>query len=117
MAGTTLTLTKWLPSYSPQKDSPLVPCWVTFKNLPVMFFQTEALFEVAKLIGKPMRMDLATAHKTVLSKARVCIEIDASSTLPLTVVVEAVGVSHSVEVVYDQYPKFCTHCINWDMKF
>lgn len=110
IAGSTLTLTKWSPSYSPEMDSPLVPCWVTFKKLLVMLFQVEDLYEISKLIGNPLRMDQATAHISVLTKAKVCIEVDACTAPPVSIVVEVGGVSHTVEVVYDQYPRFCTHC-------
>ena len=31
-------------------------------------------------------------------------------TPPLNLVVEASGVTHKLEIVYDDYPKFCSHC-------
>lgn len=110
IVGSSLSLTKWSPSYTPKINSPLVPCWVTFKKFPIMLFHVEALYEIAKLIGNPLRMDQATAHRSVLTKAKVCIEVDASSAPPKSIVVEAGGVMHSIEVVYDDYPKYCSHC-------
>ena len=32
IAGTTMVLSKWSHAYTPEKDSPLVPCWVTLKK-------------------------------------------------------------------------------------
>lgn len=110
IAGVTLVLTKWTSSYNPEMDSPIVPCWITFKKLPVMLFHVEALFEIAKLIGNPLRMDQATTHRSVLTKAKVCVEVDASVSPPTSIVVEAGGVLHNVDVVYDEYPKYCKHC-------
>lgn len=75
-----------------------------------MLLHVEALLEIAKLIGKPLIMDQATAHRSVLIKARVCVEVDASKVLPTSVIVDAGAISHSVEVVYDEYPKYCSYC-------
>lgn len=103
LCGFTLVLTKWTPSYTPEVDSRIVPCWITFKKLPVLLYYHEALYEVAKMVGNPLRMDKATAHKSIFSKAKVCVEVDASSSPPTSVVVQAGGLSHHIEVVYDDY--------------
>lgn len=55
-------------------------------------------------------MDQATAHRSVLTKAKVCVEVDASVSPPTSIIVDAGGISHCVEVVYDDYPKYCTFC-------
>lgn len=75
-----------------------------------MFFQAEALFEIAKLVGNPLRMDQATAHRTVLMRARVCVEVDSSKSLPTTIFVDVHGLMHVVDVIYDEFPHYCTFC-------
>lgn len=55
-------------------------------------------------------MDQDTAHRSVLTRARVCVEVDASKDLPTTLFVEVGGVLHSVDVVYDEFPKYCGFC-------
>lgn len=110
LCGFTLVISKWSPSYTPEVDSPIVPCWITFKKLPVMLYFHEALYEVAKMVGCPLRMDKATAHKSVFSKARVCVEVDASAEPLTTVVVQAGGLTHNIDVVYDDFPTYCTYC-------
>lgn len=110
ISGCTLLFSKCTPCYSPEVDSPLVPCWVTFKKLTTMLFHAEALFEIYKLVGNPLRMDQATAHRSILAKGRVCVEVDANVPPPKSTVVEAGGVSHYVDVIYDEYPSNCSFC-------
>uniref|UniRef100_A0A803M6Z1 RNase H type-1 domain-containing protein n=1 Tax=Chenopodium quinoa TaxID=63459 RepID=A0A803M6Z1_CHEQI len=47
----------------------------------VEYYDKEALFDIAKLAGNPLRVDYATDHLTRARYARVCIDIDL--TLPL----------------------------------
>lgn len=42
-----------------------------------------------------------------VTKARECVEVNASQAAPSAIVVDAGGISHTVEVVYDEYPKYC----------
>lgn len=78
-----------------------------------MLSLVDALFEVAKLIGNPLRIDQGTANRTLLTKVRFCVEVNAFITPPISTVMEASGIFHFVNVVYDGYPQFCSHCFKF----
>lgn len=110
ITGSTLILTKWTP-YTPETDSPLVPCLITFKKLAIILFPVEALYKIAKLVVHPLRMDQTTKHKFVLTKSRVCVRwMLLLHHLPLFFV-EACDFTHYVDVVYEEYPMFCSFCM------
>ncbi|KAK4433517.1 hypothetical protein Salat_1114000 [Sesamum alatum] len=67
---------KWTPSFNPREESPIVPVWVRLSELPIQFFEREALFSIARLLGAPLRTDVSTATLVRPSVARVCIEIN-----------------------------------------
>lgn len=58
------------------KESSIVPVWISLPRLPIQFFKREALFQIAALIGTPLRLDAATISLKRPSIARVQVEID-----------------------------------------
>ncbi|XP_056685537.1 uncharacterized protein [Spinacia oleracea] len=50
--------------------------WIRIEELPVEYYDKDALFEIAKLVGKPIRVDYATDKITRAKFARVCVETD-----------------------------------------
>lgn len=59
-----------------EDKKPIVPVWVCLENLPIVLFHKEALLEVGKLLGKPVRMDGYIANKSKVNQANICIEMD-----------------------------------------
>ena len=57
-----MSVLEWSPYVDYAVDSPIVPVWLTLKNVPFMFFQCEALYKISKLLGNPIRVDDATAN-------------------------------------------------------
>ncbi|XP_021750991.1 uncharacterized protein LOC110716653 [Chenopodium quinoa] len=53
--------------------------WIRFPELPVEYYDKEALFDITKLAGNPLRVDYVTDHLTRARYARVCIDIYISS--------------------------------------
>lgn len=51
-------------------------------SLLVYLHKPEAFFEIARLIGTPMKADNATTNLWRPSVARVCVEVDVSKDLP-----------------------------------
>lgn len=57
------------------EESPIVSLWISFSYLPIHFVQcTEALFSIVSAIGKPLRIDQATASLARPFVARVIVE-------------------------------------------
>lgn len=93
------------------KESSIVPVWISLPRLPIQFFKREALFQIAALIGTPLRLDAATISLKRPSIARVQVEIDLLKPNPTKVWIgmeNLEGFWQKVE--YDNVPDFCTHC-------
>ncbi|KAL2224232.1 UNVERIFIED_CONTAM: hypothetical protein Sindi_3104900 [Sesamum indicum] len=55
--GYPMRVFKWTPTFTPSKESSIVPVWVSFPELPAHLFRKEVLFTVASMIGTPLQID------------------------------------------------------------
>lgn len=55
--------------------------WIRFPELPVEYYDKQALFEIAKIVGTPIRVNHATDNLTRERYARVCLDIDLTKAL------------------------------------
>ncbi|KAK6121318.1 hypothetical protein DH2020_044944 [Rehmannia glutinosa] len=101
---------KWTPTFNPKSESPIAPVWVRFPGLPIHFYDYHALFAICKKIGSPLQVDAATARKTRLSMARVCIEIDLLKERMEEIVLRFNDVVHVQKIVYERVPPYCLDC-------
>lgn len=92
---------KWSPNFDDFCESPIAAIWCNLIGLLIHLFDTEALFAIGKLLGNPIQVDRATANKTRLSFARICVEIDI--TKPPT-----------EEIILDLCGKEITQLVKWD---
>lgn len=67
---------KWTPMFHVEQEPPIAPVWVSFERLPFFMFSKGPLFSIARLIGKPLKLDAATESLARPSVARVCIELE-----------------------------------------
>lgn len=74
VAGTQFRLFKWSPSFSFEDESPVVPVWISLENLPIFLFHREALYEIGKFLGVPIKVDGYTANRSKLHQASICVE-------------------------------------------
>ena len=73
---------KWSTTFHSSEESPIVPAWVSLPFLPIHYIICkEALYSIAATIGKPLRIDHATASVNRPTVARVLIEYDISRPL------------------------------------
>lgn len=101
---------KWSPDFSPKAKSPIVPVWITLKKVPLYLFYAEALFELVKPIGRPLRVDNHTANLARLDKVRGCVEVDLTKPLLKHICVTALGTSFTLNVHYEDLPGYCSFC-------
>lgn len=80
--------------------------WVRIEELSVEYYDKEALFEIAKLIGKPIQVDYATDKVTKARYARVCVEIDLRNPLVTRIWVGGFW----KPVVYENITSLCFKC-------
>lgn len=101
---------KWSPNYSVEDESSIVSVWISLENLPIFLFHKEALFEIGKLLGTPVKIDVYTANKSKLSQANLCIEMDISKALPNHLWIGILEKGVAVKVNYGSIPHYCNHC-------
>lgn len=102
---------KWTLMFSMEAESPMIPVWVTLEKLPIFLFDKEALFEIAKLLGKSIKVDEYTASKSKLSQASIFVEVDVSKTLPKHLWLNIMGKGVAFKVNYDKVPYYCKNCL------
>ncbi|KAJ7949856.1 Zinc ion binding nucleic acid binding protein [Quillaja saponaria] len=72
-----LTMRRWKPEFQPDRERiKRTVVWIRFPGLPIKYFNSRALFDAVKLIGKPLKLDKTTEHSVRGKFARVCVEID-----------------------------------------
>lgn len=109
-AGTPFRFFKWTPKFSLGDESPIVPVWISLENLPIFLFQEEALFQIGKLVGVPVKLDGYTANRSKLHQATMCVEVDVSKSFPSHVWIQVMGRGVPIKVTYANVPHYCNFC-------
>lgn len=73
-----MEVSKWIPDFSVERDSPIAPIWITLLGLPVHLYNDKALTSIVNLVGTPIRMDMKTRRRMNLSSVRLCVKLDVS---------------------------------------
>lgn len=109
--GSTIRIFQWTTDFRCSQKSPIVPTCISFPYLPVHFmYCKEALFSIALAIGRPLRVDQATASLSRPSVAMVLVEYDVTQP-PLQRIRIGVGDSEFWQrVVFEKIPPYCTSC-------
>lgn len=82
-----------------------------FWDLGLEFWEAMTLFEIANGVGIPVKIDLNTLDRKFGLFARVLVDVDLSSDLPLEVVVKrSNGETFVQSVDYEKLPDLCSHC-------
>ncbi|XP_011094921.1 uncharacterized protein LOC105174492 [Sesamum indicum] len=101
---------KWTPTFTPSKESSIVPVWVSFPKLPAHLFRKEVLFTVASMIETPLQIDDATLNQSKLSKARACIELDLLKPRLEDFQIQICGATIVQRIEYEDIPHYCSLC-------
>ncbi|KAK9904621.1 hypothetical protein M0R45_000539 [Rubus argutus] len=110
----TMRFMKWVPNFSPANQrNTNAQVWVKFWNLGLEFWEPRTLFEIASGVGVPVKIDPNTLDRKFGLFARVLVDVDLSSDLPVELVVRRKnGESIAQGVEYEQLPDICSHCGN-----
>ncbi|PNX83937.1 hypothetical protein L195_g039987 [Trifolium pratense] len=105
-------LHEWTPEFTLKDDLlRVLPIWVTFPQLPLIFWGEKSIGKIASALGKPMMTDECTAKKLRVSYARVLIEIDVTTELKNCITIrDPKGNKIQQRVEYEWKPPFCTKC-------
>ncbi|XP_042473513.1 uncharacterized protein LOC122055898 [Zingiber officinale] len=112
IGGVPLRIFKWTPYFSYTAESSVVPVWIRFLDLPIHMFSKATLFFAASIIGKPIKIDEATADCSRLSVARVCVEIDL---LKPKIEDFWIGIGEEKRlqrVEFEKHPSYCVQCLH-----
>ncbi|KAI3472965.1 hypothetical protein Pfo_029212 [Paulownia fortunei] len=96
--GFPMRLFKWSPEFNSKMESAVVPMWIKLPELPVHLFDKFALFAIAKLIGKPLKLDAATASRTRLKERKEFIYLGIGSQMI------------KQKIIYENLPRYCVDC-------
>lgn len=107
---------KWTPMFHVEQEPPIAPVWVSFERLPFFMFSKGPLFSIARLIGKPLKLDAATESLARPSVARVCIELDLLKPLPRRIFIGQGEAGFWQAVEYDNLPSYCSGCSRFGHK-
>ncbi|KAK1295057.1 hypothetical protein QJS10_CPA16g00398 [Acorus calamus] len=105
-------LRKWSPQVRMEQERlSSIPIWIRLPNLPLHLWEEDCLSLIGSLLGVPLFVDSATLQCSHASYARICVEAQASSPLPDSILVEvAPGIRESFKVDYDWKPQACKYC-------
>lgn len=67
---------KWGPLFYLKAETSTSLAWISFPTLPPNFSRQEAIFSLARAVGKPLQVDMVTQNQTRPSCARVKVEVD-----------------------------------------
>ncbi|KAL3746954.1 hypothetical protein ACJRO7_015829 [Eucalyptus globulus] len=106
-----LILHQWHPKMELKKDCHnSVPIWIRLRNVPVVCWSAPGLSILASALGKPLFVDSRTEQMAMVAFARICVEIDASSSFPEVIKFSLDGESFSIDVHYEWVPTICPSC-------
>ncbi|CAI0547875.1 unnamed protein product [Linum tenue] len=107
LGDTYLTVHRWYKGFNPWKATvQSTAVWVQLPDLPIEFFNAEAVTMIAELIGKPIRVDRATELGARGNYARVSVEVDL--TKPLLAKYKVEGVEYLIQ--YEGLENICGEC-------
>ncbi|KAK1294881.1 hypothetical protein QJS10_CPA16g00368 [Acorus calamus] len=105
-------LRKWSPQVRMEQERlSSIPIWLRLPNHPLQQWDEDCLNRIGSLLRVPLYVDSATLWCSQASYARICMEVQASTLLLDSVLVEvAPGVRESFMVDYDWKPTTCKYC-------
>ncbi|KAL0377227.1 UNVERIFIED_CONTAM: hypothetical protein Sradi_3028200 [Sesamum radiatum] len=110
LKGFPMRVFKWSPTFIPDQESSIVPVWVCFPDLPAHLFRKDALHTIANFVGTPLQIADSTFSRSMLSRARVCIEIDLLKPLVKELDLQINGRTFVQKVEFEQVPQYCSLC-------
>lgn len=102
-----LTIRKWQPDFKADRATAIkTAVWMRFPFLPYEYYDEESLFEIAKELGKPLKVDINTIAGIRASYARVCVELDLSQPLEISVAIR----NEDYLIEYEHIHLICFDC-------
>ena len=88
-----------------------LPIWVMFFNIPLEYWTVTSLGYIASAVGIPLHLDTLTDNHSILSFARICIEVDVNCTFPKSALLDLGNGKYStIRIEYPWVPQNFSHC-------
>ncbi|WMV13664.1 hypothetical protein MTR67_007049 [Solanum verrucosum] len=118
IAGQSMKLQVWTPTFKPAEETPIVPIWITLPELPWNCQYMDILTPLLSPIGKALYLDSATMQKTRGSVAKVQVQIDLTKERPQHVWLgfseKDANLGKWQLVEYEDVPSYCIYCSGKD---
>ncbi|KAI9109407.1 hypothetical protein K1719_019461 [Acacia pycnantha] len=102
-----LSISRWKPEFNPRIEKiESIVAWIRLPELPAPLFDKKFLLNLGNTVGKAIRLDIHTAHRSRGKFARMCVELDLTKSLIPTFSVE--GQKYIIE--YESLSMLCTKC-------
>lgn len=96
-----------MPNFRPSSaDVSSIAVWVRLNELPIEYYQVEALKEIGSTIGKVLRIDTHTSLESRGRYARICVQVDVEKPLITTLIIG----NFEQSVSYEGIHKLCFSC-------
>ncbi|KAL0924030.1 hypothetical protein M5K25_004832 [Dendrobium thyrsiflorum] len=99
--GCQMCLLKWTLDFDVRAESPIALVWISFPNLRLHFFNSQVLFGMESIFGRPLQTDQAIASISRPSVAR-------KHPSEIWLGSELNGYFQKIE--FENLPNFCSHC-------
>lgn len=73
-----MVVSKWSLDFRANHELAVIPVWASFLDLSLPLFAKNQLGKLAAMLGRPLRVDVATSTLRRPSVARVLVEVDVS---------------------------------------
>ncbi|XP_030923431.1 uncharacterized protein LOC115950365 [Quercus lobata] len=102
-----LSIRPWEPNFRPASANVnSVAVWIRLNDLPIEYYNPEALLHIGKSIGNILRVDTHTASEARGRFARLCVQIDVEKPLVTTILIG----KFEQPVCYEGIQKLCFSC-------
>uniref|UniRef100_A0A7N2LFW7 DUF4283 domain-containing protein n=1 Tax=Quercus lobata TaxID=97700 RepID=A0A7N2LFW7_QUELO len=102
-----LSIRPWEPDFKPAlADVSSIAVWIRLNELPIEYYNAEALQLIGKAIGNVLQVDTFTALETRGRFARLCVQVDVEKPLATAIMIGRL----EQQICYEGIQKMCFKC-------
>ncbi|XP_020599500.1 uncharacterized protein LOC110038916 [Phalaenopsis equestris] len=109
IGGVTMKIQKWTRDFNPTKESPVAPVWFRLPGLPLPYFKLNALFNIGRALGTPLKVDAPTFNKARPALARIQVERDITLIEIKRIWIGSDEEGFWQDITTEQKPFYCQH--------
>ncbi|KAH0459544.1 hypothetical protein IEQ34_012358 [Dendrobium chrysotoxum] len=117
-----MCLLKWTPFFDIKEEFPIASVWMSFPYLRLHMFDSQILFALASIYGRPLQMDQATTSISYQSITRILVEKVVSKKYPKKICLGPQQCGYFEKVEFENFPIFlitveCLVTMLWNVSF